>query len=56
MPLMRLQEAQAEVVVAGEAAGKSYFGKHGKCMEGKADVGFDEVNPQEFDGIIIPGG
>ncbi len=56
VPMMRMQEAYADVVVAGEQAGKSYFGKHGKCMEGKADIGFDEVNPEEFDAVIVPGG
>ena len=56
VPLMRLQEEYAEVVVAGEKAGKSFFGKHGNCMDGKADVGFDEVDPAEFDAVIVPGG
>lgn len=56
VPLMRMQEARAEVVVAGEAAGKSYFGKHGHCMEGNADIGFDQVNPTMFDAVIVPGG
>ena len=56
VPVMRLQEEHAEVVVAGEKAGKSYFGKHGNCMDGKADVGFDEVNPADFDAVIVPGG
>jgi protease I len=56
VPKMRMEEAQATVVVVGEKAGKSYFGKHGNCMEGTADVGFDEVDPSEFDAVIIPGG
>jgi len=56
VPVMRMQEAQAEVVVAGEKAGKSYFGKHGNCMEGKADISFDEVDPVTFDAVIVPGG
>lgn len=56
VPIMRLQEEYAEVVVAGEQAGKSYFGKHGNCMDGKADIGFDEVNPDEYDALIVPGG
>ncbi|KUK45835.1 MAG: ThiJ/PfpI domain-containing protein [Anaerolinea thermophila] len=56
VPVMRMQEAEAEVVVAGEKAGKSYFGKHGNCMEGKADIGFDEVDPTIFDAVIVPGG
>ena len=56
VPKMRMEEAYATVVVAGEKAGKSYYGKHGKCMEGTADVGFDEVDPKEFDAVIVPGG
>lgn len=56
VPVMRMQEANAEVVVAGEKAGKSYFGKHGNCMEGTADVGFDDVDPATFDAVIVPGG
>lgn len=56
VPVMRMHEAQAEVVVAGEQTGKSYFGKHGKCMEGKADISFEEVDPGEFDAVIVPGG
>ena len=56
VPVMRMQEASAEVVVAGEQAGKSYYGKHGNCMEGKADIGFDEVVPDAFDAVIVPGG
>jgi protease I len=56
VPVMRMQEAEAEVVVAGEKAGKSYFGKHGNCMEGKADISFDEVDATTFDAVIVPGG
>lgn len=56
VPVMRMQEAYAEVVVAGEQAGKSYFGKHGNCMEGTADIGFDQVEPGAFDAVIVPGG
>ncbi len=56
VPKMRMEEALAQVVVAGEKAGKSYFGKHGNCMEAAADIGFDEVNPSEFDAVIVPGG
>ena len=56
VPKMRMQEAHAEVVVAGEKAGKTYFGKHGNCMEGKADIGFDEVDIEKFDAVIVPGG
>ena len=56
VPVMRMQEALAEVVVAGEEAGKSYFGKHGNCMEGKADIAFDQVESEDYDAVIVPGG
>lgn len=56
VPLMRMQEAHAQVVVAGEKAGKSYFGKHGNCLDAKADVGFEDVDPEAFDAVIVPGG
>jgi len=56
VPNMRMQEEGATVVVAGEKAGKSYFGKHGNCMDASADVSFDEVDPQAFDAVLIPGG
>jgi len=71
VPIMRMKEAFAEVIVAGEQAGGSYFGKHGNCLEAKADVGFDQVDPAGFDkadvgfdqvdpagfdAVIVPGG
>jgi protease I len=56
VPLMRLQEAHAEVVVAGEQAGQTYPGKHGTGIDARADIGFDEVDSDEFDAVIIPGG
>lgn len=56
VPKMRMEEAHAEVVVAGEKAGKSYFGKHGNCMEGKADISFNEVDTEKFEAVIVPGG
>lgn len=56
VPVMRLQEAHAKVVVAGEQAGMVYVGKHGNGMEAKADIGFAEVEPDQFDAVIVPGG
>lgn len=54
VPLMRLQEAGADVVVAGIAGGETYRGKN--RLSATADIGFDEVDPLEFDGVVIPGG
>lgn len=56
VPVMRMRESFAEVIVAGEQAGQSYFGKHGNCLEAEADVGFDQVDPADFDAVIVPGG
>jgi protease I len=56
VPMMRLQEEFAEVVVAGEKPGKVYTGKHGACIEGKADIAFEQVDTSQFDALIIPGG
>lgn len=56
VPVMRMQEAYAEVVVAGEQAGNVYQGKHGNGMEAKADLGFYEVDTNQFDAVVVPGG
>jgi protease I len=56
VPAMRMQEAYAEVVVAGDQKGKVYPGKHGTGIDARADIGFDEVDPSQFDAVIIPGG
>lgn len=53
-PKIRLIEEGAEAVVAGPEKGKLYRGKHGYPC--KSDVSFEEVNPDDFDGIVIPGG
>jgi protease I len=54
VPLMRLQEEGAETIVAGFSAGEIYQGKH--CLTAQAKVSFDQVNPSEYDAILIPGG
>jgi protease I len=56
VPLMRMQEAQAEVVVAGEIGGHSYPGKHGVGIDGRADISFDAVDSDQFDAVVVPGG
>ncbi len=54
VPLMRLQEAGADVIVAGIAGGETYRGKNN--LSATADIGFDDVDAVEFDGLVIPGG
>lgn len=54
VPLYRLQEAGVETITVGAEAGKTYPSKLGyPCTAQKS---YDEVGPDDFDGIIIPGG
>lgn len=53
-PKLRLIEAGAEVVVAGEKAGHTYRGKHGyPCA---ADAAISEIRSADFAGVVIVGG
>ena len=53
-PVIRLREEGYEVVIAGDEAGKLYTGKHGYPVTSDAD--FRKINPDDFEGIIVPGG
>ncbi len=53
-PHLRLKEAGAESVLAGPEAGVTYDGKH--TYPAKSDVAIADVNPDDFDGVICPGG
>jgi protease I len=53
-PKLRLIEAGAEVVVAGEKAGAKYAGKHGyPCT---SDAAIAEMRSADFHGVVVPGG
>lgn len=53
-PKLRLMEAGAEVVVAGEKAKHSYAGKNGyPCI---SDAAIAEVRSSDFHGLVVPGG
>lgn len=53
-PKLRLKEAGAQVVVAGEKAGEEYAGKHGyPCV---ADAAIARMRANDFDGLVLPGG
>ncbi len=52
-PYYRFIEEGAEVKVIGPER-KAYAGKHGLTVN--VDVTFDEVRPEEFDVLFIPGG
>jgi protease I len=53
-PKLRLQEAGAEVVVAGPRAKEIYSGKHGYPC--RSDVAIGEVRSADFRGVILTGG
>lgn len=53
-PKLRLEEAGAQVVVAGQAARRTYRGKHGYPCESDAAVA--DVAAADFDGVVVPGG
>ncbi len=53
-PKLRLLEAGAGVAVAGPERGKLYRGKHGyPCV---SDGATDEMEVDDFHGVIVPGG
>ncbi len=53
-PKLRLIEAGAGVVVAGEQAGHTFAGKNGyPCV---SDAAIIEVKAADFDGLVVPGG
>jgi protease I len=53
-PKLRMIEAGAEVVVAGQEAGVVYAGKNGYPC--RSDVSIAETDPTLFAGLIVPGG
>ncbi len=52
-PYYRLQEEGIEVHVAASKRGQVVF-KHGYWLN--ADLAFDEVNPDDYDILVLPGG
>ncbi len=53
-PLMRMQEAGAHVNVVGMPGVEAYESKHGYPV--RVDVAVDEISPDDFDAVVIPGG
>lgn len=53
-PIYRVQEEGAVVHLAGPVSGKSYTGKYG--VPAKADFAFADINIDEYDGLLVPGG
>ena len=53
-PKLRLAEAGASVVVAGQKAEQEYKGKHGyPCV---SDEAIARMRSGDFDGLVVPGG
>lgn len=53
-PYYRLKEAGAEVCIVAPQAGVTYFGAAG--IEVASEVAGGEVKPNDYDGLVIPGG
>jgi len=53
-PVYRVREEGAEVVLAGAKKGFQYTGKYG--VPAVADVAFEEVEIDAYDGLLVPGG
>jgi protease I len=54
-PVEALREVGAEVVLVAEDPGVEYTGKNGEVTV-TSDVAAADVTPNEFDGLVIPGG
>ncbi len=52
-PYYRLKEEGYEVVIA-TPDGNNVEGKHGYVI--RADMSFDEVKPEDYDALVVPGG
>jgi protease I len=53
-PTLRLREEGVEVKIAGEKSLFEYRGKYGYPIV--SDCAYEDIDPEEFDGLIIPGG
>ena len=53
-PVYRLKEAGAQVYLIGEEEGVTYTGKAG--VKAVSDYAFEDVNPEIYDALLIPGG
>ncbi len=53
-PYLRLKEAKIEVFFVGSGTDKKYVGKYGYPVDVDYDIA--EIDPKDFDGVVIPGG
>ena len=54
-PMRAMKNAGARVVIVGTGSKETYTGKRGSASV-RVDITADKVNPEDFDGIIVPGG
>ncbi|MFP4248802.1 MAG: type 1 glutamine amidotransferase domain-containing protein [Armatimonadota bacterium] len=54
-PMQALQDAGAEVVLVAKREGKEYTGKNDEVTV-TSDVRAADVSPEQFDGVVVPGG
>ncbi|MBE0699958.1 MAG: type 1 glutamine amidotransferase [Anaerolineaceae bacterium] len=54
VPIMRLREEGVRVTIAGPKAGEVYIGKNG--LEAESDSSFEQIDPNWYDAICVPGG
>ncbi len=54
VPVMRLREEGATVVVAGREENETFTGKHG--LSATTQIAARDVNADDLDGIVVPGG
>lgn len=55
VPYARLREADHEITVFGTSAGETVTGKRGNASH-RVEAGAAELNPDDFDALLIPGG
>lgn len=53
-PVLRLRGEGFKVHMAGDIANHVYVGKYG--VPAKSDVSFDEIDADDYDGLLVPGG
>lgn len=54
VPLYRLQEAGADVVIVAAKANQTYTSKLG--YPATSQISYDDLKPAEWDGVVVPGG
>lgn len=53
-PVYRMREEGAQVDIAGPEANASYEGQSG--IPAKTNISFSDINANDYDGLLIPGG